>query len=638
MKDKNKIKIIKSILFSTIGVLPISVGTTIALSSCGKKQIIGVTGVKLYKNAIWLYVGNTSKLTATVLPENATNKKVTWSSSNESIATVDKNGNITAVSEGTADITVTTEEGGFTDICKVTVNKDVIPVESISLDAKRLDLFEGDRIALVANILPTNATNKNVTWSSLKHSIATVDQNGIVTAISRGDAEISATTEDGWHTATCKVTVIKKPVQVDSVKLNINRLFLEIGDSYKLTAIVLPEDATNKNVTWSSSKPAIATVNQNGNVTAISKGDVDITVTTKDGNKTATCKVTVTEKIIPVEGIVLDKDELKLNENATAKLTATVLPTNATNKNVTWSSLNSSIATVDQNGLVTAISPGTVDIIVKTEDGLHSATCQVVVDPNVPVQGVIINERSLDLPFAWNHQLNATVLPWNATNRKVYWSSSNKSVATVDQDGNVTAISVGKATITVTTEDGGFTDSCELSVKEYIPAHGVSISEHSLSLPFAWEHQFIANVLPWNANNRSVTWSSSNESVVTIDPLLGIAKAVGLGKATITVTTWDGLHKDTCEVKVKEYIPVESVELTEHSLSLPFAWEHQFIANVLPWNANNRGVSWSSSNESVLTIDPLLGIAKAVGLGKATITVTTWDGLHKDTCEVTVTP
>ena len=163
--------------------------------------------------------------------------------------------------------------------------------------------------------------------------------------------------------------------KVTGVSLSLNTLTLDVGDSETLNATVQPDNATNQNVTWSSNNAEVATV-ENGVVTAIGEGETTITVTTKDGCKTATCIVTVT---VPVTGVKLNKETLELFTDGSETLTATVEPGNATNKNVTWSSSDETIATVDNNGTVTAVGAGEATITVTTEDGSKTATCQVTV-------------------------------------------------------------------------------------------------------------------------------------------------------------------------------------------------------------------------------------------------------------------
>ena len=258
---------------------------------------VPVTGVQLAPSSASLEVGGTVTLTATVLPSDATDKTVAWTSSNRSVATVDGNGKVTAVTAGEAVITVVTSDGGFTASSTITVTSSTpepVAVESVSLDQTDLALNVGETATLTATVLPENADNKNVTWTSSSSSTATVDANGKVTAVAPGLAVIIVTTVDGGKVATCAVTVTNPAVPVQSVSLDKTTLSLNVGDNATLVATVLPENADDKTVTWSSSNTAVATVDANGKVTAVAAGEAVITVTTTDGAKTATCTVTVT--------------------------------------------------------------------------------------------------------------------------------------------------------------------------------------------------------------------------------------------------------------------------------------------------------------------------------------------------------
>ncbi|MEG3068946.1 MAG: Ig-like domain-containing protein [Syntrophaceticus schinkii] len=259
-------------------------------------------------------------------------------------------------------------------------------------------------------------------------------------------------------------------VPVTGVSLDKTSLTLTTGKSGTLTATVAPANASNKAVTWASDNTSVATVDQNGKVTAVSAGTATITVTTVDGSKTATCTVTVEDEIVtvPVTGVSLDKTSLTLTTGKSDTLTATVAPANASNKAVSWASSNTSVATVDQNGKVTAVSAGTATITVTTVDGSKTATCTVTVEDEivtVPVTGVSLDKTSLTLTTGKSDTLTATVAPANASNKAVSWASSNTSVATVDQNGKVTAVSAGTATITVTTVDGSKTATCSVTVE-----------------------------------------------------------------------------------------------------------------------------------------------------------------------------
>lgn len=260
-----------------------------------------VTGVQLSKERMTLQPEKSKKLTATVLPETAENKNVTWSSSDTNVAKVNKNGRVTAVNEGTATITVKTEEGSFTAQCKVSVKKgapEEIDATSVMLNKNSLTLQKDGSETLSAVVQPENATDSSVRWSSSDTAVATVDENGRVTAVGKGNAVISATTVDGGFTAQCTVTVSEdtpEVIAVENVSLDQKTLTVDIGESAKLTATVKPDNAANKKVTWSSNDEDVASVDANGRVTAISRGTATITVRTEDGNFAAQCKVTVTD-------------------------------------------------------------------------------------------------------------------------------------------------------------------------------------------------------------------------------------------------------------------------------------------------------------------------------------------------------
>lgn len=334
--------------------------------------VITVTGITLSKTSATIKRGNTLTLTAEVSPSAATNKLLSWNSSNTSVAEVTSAGKITAVAKGTAVITATAKDGsGVKAACKVTVTE---PVTGVTLNRTSATVAKGKTLQLTAAVRPANASNKNVTWKSNYPSRVKVDQSGLVTAVSAGKAAITATTKDGSFTAKCVVTV---RIPVTGVALNKTAATVVKGKTLQLTAAVKPTNASNKNVTWKSGNTAVAKVSSTGLVTAVAKGTAVITVTTADGKKTATCKITVK---IPVTGVTLDKTTVTLKKGKTLQLTAAVKPTNASNKNLTWSSNYPGRAKVDSNGLVTAASPGRAAITVTTKDGSYTAKCIVIVE------------------------------------------------------------------------------------------------------------------------------------------------------------------------------------------------------------------------------------------------------------------
>ena len=268
-----------------------------SLFSCTPKEPaeIVVESIKLSTSSLELTVGDQKSLNATVSPSNATNKKITWASSRPNVASVTIDGIVEGISAGSAVITATSANGIKAN-CDIVVKEKVTPVTSLTLDRTTLTMTEGDTQTLSATVKPDNATDKTVTWSSSNTAVATVD-GGKVTAVAPGTATITA--KAGDKTATCAVTVEKKVVPVTSLTLDRTTLTMTEGDTQTLTATVKPDNATDKTVTWTSSNTSVATVD-GGKVTAVAPGTA--TITAKAGDKTATCAVTVNQKIVDTSG------------------------------------------------------------------------------------------------------------------------------------------------------------------------------------------------------------------------------------------------------------------------------------------------------------------------------------------------
>ena len=262
------------------------------------ETIIAVTSVELDADEMTLTVGDEGQLQATVAPEDATDADVDWSSSDVSVATVDGAGNVTAVAEGTA--TITAKAGDKAATCTVTVKAATIAVTSVELDADEMTLKVGDEGQLQATVAPENAANKSVTWSSSNESVATVEQNGNISAVGVGEATITVTTTDGGKTATCKVTVIKKAGAISYATTSVNKTFGDANFTNELTK------TGDGKVTYSSDKESVAKVNTTtGEVTIMGKGEATITATVEDGDnytyatKTASYKINVTAVKVP---------------------------------------------------------------------------------------------------------------------------------------------------------------------------------------------------------------------------------------------------------------------------------------------------------------------------------------------------
>ena len=372
-------------------------------------------------------------------------------------------------------------------------------IVSVAISQPSAELVIGETLLLKATVSPSNATFDGLSWTSTKPKVASVSESGLVSALSEGNTTITVMT--GGKTASCSVSVVRSSVPVYSISLNKSLLEMVEGNSETLSASVFPEDATDKTVTWTSSKEGVATV-KNGVVSAISAGEA--TITAKAGNKTATCKVVVAKKSIPVESITLNKESLTINKGESEMLEATVKPDDATNRTVTWSSSDDSIVRVTQRGTIGAVKGGEATITA-TADG-KTATCKVFVF--VPVWGVTISPSSITLAESQSTYLTATVSPQDATDKTVVWTSGRPDIVSVDDDGRLTALKKGQATIYASS--GKYSASCKVVV----------IGEEELD----FEHTVIVKASPIYSTRQSnghttyvFTYTISNNSPVDID-------------------------------------------------------------------------------------------------------------------------
>jgi len=270
---------------------------------------------------------------------------------------------------------------------------------------------------------------------------------------------------------------------VHPLLVNINKTTdnLIVGGTDNLAVAIIPANVTNKAVTWSSSNTLVVKVDNIGKVTAISTGTATTIVTTVDGNKTASCVITVNNPEVHPISVSINKTIDHLTIGGTDTLAVTVNPADSTNKTVTWSSSDNSIATVDNIGKVTAISVGTATITVTTVDGRRTATCIVTGNNSIVLTAVSLNKTSDTLIVGDVDNLIAQITPSNATNQVVEWSSSS-AIAKVDKTGKVTAISTGIARITVTTADGNKIASCVIAVNNTNGENTFTLTNYNVSL------------------------------------------------------------------------------------------------------------------------------------------------------------
>ena len=614
--------------------------TTITITAkSGVSTTINVTVVAtpaalitLNKTEATLKATETVALEATVGPETTTDKTVTWTTSDASIATVDENGVVTAVTVGKATITATTVNG-----LKATSEITVVatPAASITLNKTEATLKATETVSLEATVAPDTTTDKSVIWSSSDSNIATVDENGVITAVAVGKATITATTANGLK-AECEITVVESLAA--SISLNKSEATLKATETVSLEATIGPETTTDKTVTWTTSDDSIATVDENGIVTAVAVGNATITATTANGLK-ATCEITVAET--PASGIVIDKDalgitgdNLEMRVGDTKTINVSVEPATTTDKSVTFSSSNAEVATVYTDGKVTALALGETTITITAKSGV-STTINVTVVAT-PAASITLNKAEATLKATETVALEATVGPETTTNKSVTWSTSDASIGTVDENGVVTAVAVGKATITATTANG-LKATCEITVAE-TPASGIVIDKdalgitgNNLEMRVGDTKTINVTVEPATATDKTITFSSSNAEVATVDAD-GKVTALALGETTITITARSGVSASiTVNVVATS---AASITLNKIEATLKATETVALEATIDPETTTDKSVTWSTSDASIATVDED-GVVTAVAVGKAIITATTANGLTAS-CDITV--
>ena len=346
-----------------------------------------------------------------------------------------------------------------------------VKVTGISLDKTGIEMVEGETATLTATVTPSDATNKSITWTSNAPGIAKVNDNGKVTAIKAGEATITATTKDGGKTATCKIKVIPLTVPVESVSLDITEAEMTEGDELILKATVLPENATTKTVTWTSSDDNIAAVDESGKVSALKPGKA--TIKAMAGEKSAECAISVIKKVILVQSVTIEPENAEVIEAGSLQLKAVIMPDDATDTEVEWASSNPSVVTVNSEGLITGVKSGTTKVEVRMKANHDiKGSCNVTVTQNTALKGIFLNTTEMTLETGKIGTLTVLYNPEYAANKNVRWNSADPSIAPVSE-GTVTGMAVGKTTITATSEEGGFTAECKVTVTE--AEHGTKV-------------------------------------------------------------------------------------------------------------------------------------------------------------------
>lgn len=591
------------------------------------KVVVLATGITVDKTATTIVKGATDKLTATLVPADA-NGTITWSTSDSSVATVSSDGTVTAVKNGTA--TVTAKCGDLSAQTKVTV---INPLKAITITGTTHSIKKGQTTQLGLTYDPADTTDSvAATWTSSNTSVATVSKTGLVTALKDGSTTIKATV--GNVSSTYDIAV--KEVKLTGIKME-EKALIHKGDTKALTVEYTPADTTDdKTVAWSSSDSTVASVDNNGIVTAVKPGSAVITA--KVGNYQATCAVTVDA---PLKEIVPEKAIIDMVKKQTANIAYSVVPADTTDsKDVTFTSSDETVATVNSDGKVTAKKAGQATVTITGANGIK-ATVTVNVS-EIPVNEVVLSAQDEIIEAGAKKTITATLKPENNTddNQDVTWTTSDEKIAkvVVDKDDShkatIEGIAAGSAVITATAANG---TKAECTVK--VPKHITSITlPGAVELTRGTSTTLNVTITPADTDDdTTVTWKSSDSDVVKVDEKTGMVYAVKAGKADVTATT-----KAVDNATAKPFTATTTVTVKENNMTDEIGKKLAFdefddlligqkdnannyfnLSDLIKANniTDNINVEFASSDKTVATIDND-GNVFGLKAGKTTITAT----------------
>ena len=548
------------------------------------------------------------QLYATCLPKLPENEKLTWSSTNKKVVTVDDKGKVSVVNPGEAIINVVSSNGKMAS-CKFIILQGV---ESITFDEKVLTMFAGDNHRMTYTVGPDSASDKTVKWITSDSKIATVDSTGFITAKNVGTCTITAQAQDGSGIyESCTVTVLRNATDIT---IDVKELTLNVGESYTLDTQLKPADATDS-VKYESTNTKVATVSANGKIIAKAKGSCLIFARTDAGVSTY-CNVTVTQQVTDLS---VDPAKTTMYVGDTLQLNAVITPTNASDKEVTWESDDKSVVTVDENGLVTAVGGGATLVKCYSDDSDLMAYAQITVVERVTT--ITLESEELKIAIGEKKKLTATISGEKATNKNVKWASSNKKICKITKNGTIKGMKAGTCTIRCKAADGsGVYADCEITV--YRATKDIELSATYAEITQGKSIKLKATTTPAKPT-YSVVWSSDNEKVATVTKK---GKITGLktGDCTITCTAGDNSEVyAVCYVHVvapekQTSVAISSITFSEDSVVLLTGESNTIQYSIAPTNYT-ESFSWSSSNSSVASVDGNGKIvAKSVGSAKIT--------------------
>ena len=567
------------------------------IAYCNLTILKAVTNVQLDEDSIEMYTGESHRLTYMVYPTNASDLQVEWISFNTGVVAVDDTGMLTAKKPGTTQIMIMTNDGSFYDICTVVVKQKAV---SVKMNYTDITMNAGEYFDMEVTIAPATSTEKSLTWQSLNPKVVTVSSTGRITARAEGTAVVLVKTDSGV-TSYCTVTVLEPVI---SMELDPSDITIDVGETFTLEPTFNPDNATNREVIWESSDESIAEVNSIGEVTGIAGGTAVIICETVDGGFRSYCLVRVEEAVVQ---ITVSPETYRLGLGKSYQLEATISNHGtATDIGIIWSSSDEDVCTVDENGKIYGVNYGYATITAEAADGYGAyATCEVRVVREVT--SLKLNYSSITIVQGETFALKTTIKPSNATYKTAIFSSSDDSIAMVDEDGLVTGLEPGKVIIRADARDNsGKYALCHVTVIEPVAATGVTVSDKELVMLPGEKKQVTMSIKPVKSTD-TVTWSSNNEAIASVTSN-GTITAHQTGSATITVMTTSG-KTATIEVIV--------LGLSREYLELPIYTQY----SRLTVDGAKTTVRWDVEDTSICEVKNGVVTTRRVGTTYVTATI-----------------
>ncbi len=583
-----------------------------------------VTGLKLSEYTLTLpETAGTYQLYAYLEPGNASDSSVLWTSSKPSVVSVDANGKLTILKEGEATImaqSVLNPE--FTAMCTVTVLQGV---DSVALDEHELELYKGEVYRLPYVVLPADASNDVIDISVFDNKVVSVTQGDgqtlLVTARGVGKTTFMIMTKDGKYWDLCTVTV--KQVATD-VNMNYSEVTLNVGDYFDLSVTVSPADSTENSLTWQSLDTGIVSVSQTGRIIGLKPGKTSIMVSTQ-GGKNSFCTVTVLQG---AKSMKLDEESIVIGIGETYTLDAVFDPEGTSVTDGKWSSLDASIATVNEAGMVTGVKGGYTVVSFTSADGGFTGFCMVKVEELITK--IIVNPSSYILGLGNTVTIDAQITNGDTvSDTGLVWYSEDESVATVDKYGMITGVDYGTTTITVEAAEGEAKAFVKIEVVREVTkielnsSYEVVIVGHNVKLS--------ATVTPSNATYTNVNWNVYDSTATKLDNTVALVDEMGVvtglkkGNAWVVASAQDNSGKTArCYVVVIDPISATGITVSDAEIALMPGETKTITSHIKPVTSTDS-LTWTTNNDTVASVSEE-GTITANMVGQTTVTVTTTSG------------